>query len=83
MQLRLRREAAALSAISHPGVVPLVEVLDLPAARGRLHRYGSAPAPPTDVAIVLAWAALGSLSDAPAAGPIDRAAPHPAAQPDS
>jgi serine/threonine protein kinase len=53
--------------------VPLVEVLDVPAARGRLHRYGSPPPPPTDVAIVLAWAALGSLADALAAGPIARA----------
>ena len=70
VQLRLRREATALAAVTHPGVVPLVEVLDVPAARGRLHRHGSPPTPPTEVAIVLAWARLGSLADALAGGPI-------------
>ena len=68
VQLRLRREAGALSRVHHPGLVPLVEVLEIPAARGRLRRYGTTPVPATDVGIVLAWARLGSLADTLAVG---------------
>ncbi len=69
-QLRLRREAGVLSAVHHPGLVPLVEVLEIPAARGRLRRYGTTAVSATDVGIVLAWARLGSLADAIAVGSI-------------
>lgn len=74
VQLRLGREAGVLSVVRHPGLVPLVEVLEIPATRGRLRRFGTSPAPATDVGIVLAWARLGSLADALAVGSLPPAA---------
>ena len=75
VQARLRREADVLSSVSNPGLIELIEVIEIPRARGRLRLSGAtdAPEPPADVALVLAWAGGGSLAQMARLGHLDAA----------